>query len=176
MRWKGGAHQAPANQGAVTHEPGDPAVVLGDLGLDEVLARRPQALVGSRLVDRHESAVADDVRSQDRGEPARHQFGPTPPRKRMIGPNGQQNQSQGLRPSLGQSDPSRLPRRRYGDVSSWATGRTLDLAVTMTNASVSGHWRRLPRITPNEPVPSAAFESEAQSAMRSRYGSARARA
>ena len=119
MRWKGGAHQAPANQGAVTHEPGDPAVVLGDLGLDEVLAKRPQALVGSRLVDRHESAVADDVRSQDRGEPARHQFGPTPPRKRMIGPNGQQNQSQGLRPSLGQSDPSRLPRRRYGNVSSW---------------------------------------------------------
>ena len=31
----------------------------------------------------------------------------------MIGTNGQQNQSQGLRPSLGQSDPSRLPRRWY---------------------------------------------------------------
>ena len=28
----------------------------------------------------------------------------------MIGTNGQQNQSQGLRPSLGQSDPSRSPR------------------------------------------------------------------
>jgi hypothetical protein len=73
-------------------------VVLGDLGLDEVLAKRLQALVGSRLVDRHESAVADDVRSQDRGELARHQSGPTQTRKRIIGPNGQQNQSQRATP------------------------------------------------------------------------------
>jgi hypothetical protein len=64
--------------------------------------------VAPRLVDRHRSAVADDVRSQDRGEPARHQFGPTQTRKRMIGTSGQQNQSQGLRRSPGQADPSRL--------------------------------------------------------------------
>ena len=102
MRWKGGAHTGAGelDQGAVAHELGDPAVVLGDFGLDEVLAQRLQALVGPRLVDRHESAVADDLRSQDRGAPARHQFGPTQTRKRMIGTNGQQNQSRGLRLAL----------------------------------------------------------------------------
>ena len=78
-------HAAELDQGAIAHQLGDAAVVLGDLRFDEVLAQRLEARVRARLVGRHQPAVADDVRSQDRGEPARHQFGPIQNRKRMIG-------------------------------------------------------------------------------------------
>ena len=38
--------------------------------LDEILAQHLQARAGARLVDRHQAAVADDIRSQNCGEPA----------------------------------------------------------------------------------------------------------
>ena len=53
--------------------------------LPELTAQRLQARVRARLVGRHQAAVADDVRSQDRGQPARHQSDPRRNRRRMIG-------------------------------------------------------------------------------------------
>jgi hypothetical protein len=50
---------------APSHELGDPAVALGDLGLDEILPKRLHARVGPRLVGRHQAAVADDSGSQE---------------------------------------------------------------------------------------------------------------
>ena len=46
--------------------------MLGDLGLDEVLAQRLQARVRTPLVGRHEARVADDVGGQNRRKPALH--------------------------------------------------------------------------------------------------------
>jgi hypothetical protein len=62
------------DQRAVAHQLGDAAVMLGDFGLDEVLAQRLEARMRTVLVGRHQAAVADDVRSEDRGQPARHQW------------------------------------------------------------------------------------------------------
>jgi hypothetical protein len=50
--------------------------MLADFRLDEIFAQRLQAGVRAPFVGRHQPAVADHVRSQDCGEPARHQSGP----------------------------------------------------------------------------------------------------
>ena len=91
-------HARELDQHAIAHQLDDAAVVLGDLRLDEVLAQRLEARVRARLVGRHQPAVADDVRSQDRGEPARHQSGPIRNRKRMIGTSHRQNQRHAATP------------------------------------------------------------------------------
>ena len=59
-------HARELDQRAVANQLDDATVVGGDRGLDEVPAERLQASVGTRLVNRHESAVADHVGGQDR--------------------------------------------------------------------------------------------------------------
>ena len=69
-------HTGELDQRAVAHELDDAAVVLGDLRLDEVPAQGLERGERARLVGRHEPRVADDVRSEYRRQPARHQSGP----------------------------------------------------------------------------------------------------
>ena len=58
-------------QGAVTRQVDDPAAVLGEERLDELLAVRLEALERALLVLPHQPRVADHVGRQDGGEPAR---------------------------------------------------------------------------------------------------------
>ena len=87
-------HASELDQRTIAGELDDAAVMLGDLRLDEVLAQRFQACVRALLVGRHEPAIADDVRSQDRGQPALHRSRPIRNRRWMIGTSDRQNQRQ----------------------------------------------------------------------------------
>jgi hypothetical protein len=59
-------------QQAVAHELDDPAFVLGDLGLDQVLAMRAERRERAGLVVADQTAVTHDVGRQDRRKPALH--------------------------------------------------------------------------------------------------------
>jgi len=54
-------HARELDQRIVAHQLHDPAVVLGDFRLDEVLTQRREARVGAFLVSRHQPRVADDI-------------------------------------------------------------------------------------------------------------------
>jgi hypothetical protein len=78
-------HTWELDQPTIAGELDDAAVVLGDLRLDKILAQRFQTCLRALLVGRHEPAITDGVRSQDRGQPALHQSRPIQNRRYMIG-------------------------------------------------------------------------------------------
>jgi hypothetical protein len=55
---------------AVARRLDDAAAVTGDRGVDELAAVRLQRRQGADLVDAHQAAIADDVRRQNRRQPA----------------------------------------------------------------------------------------------------------
>ncbi len=50
--------------------------MLGNLGLDQLFAVRPERIEGAHLVLTHEAAVANNVSDQNSGETALHGFLP----------------------------------------------------------------------------------------------------
>ena len=69
---------------AVPHQLDDAALVLGDLGLDELGAMGTKAGERAFLVGAHEARVANDVRAEDRGESALDLLRHGPPFARLT--------------------------------------------------------------------------------------------
>jgi hypothetical protein len=57
------------HQRAVAHQLDHPAMMLGRLGLDQLSAKGLEGREGTRLIGRHQAAVADDIGGEDGGKP-----------------------------------------------------------------------------------------------------------
>ena len=70
-------HAGELDQRAIAHQLNDASVVLCNLGINDVVAGGLEIGKGSGLILAHESAVADNVGCEDRGEPTFHCTSPS---------------------------------------------------------------------------------------------------